>query len=248
MQTAFPQPPVPKKKFHLFLLAGQSNMAGRGEVEVVDKTSSPRIWVLNKENEWQVAVEPLHFDKPGITGVGPGLAFAKKMAELDTNTIIGLIPCAVGGSPIDAWQPGKYYEPTKSYPYDDAIKRTKLAMQAGTLKGVLWQQGESDSDSLHAPLYAKNLTRLIKRIRKEVRIKSLPFIAGTLAEFYTADHPFANAINKTIELLPSRLRNTAFISSSGLTHKGDKVHFNSASARELGERYASAFLKMQLKD
>ena len=72
---------------------------------------------------------------------------------LDTNVIIGLIPCAVGGSPIEAWQPTKYYEPTKSYPYDDALKRTKTAMQTGTLKGVLWHQGESDSDSGNAMIF-----------------------------------------------------------------------------------------------
>jgi hypothetical protein len=244
MQTGLSQPPVSKKQFHLYLLAGQSNMAGRGDVEKGDTTPNTRVWVLNQKNQWQVAIEPLHFDKPGITGVGPGLAFARRMAEQDTNIVIGLIPCAVGGSPIDAWQPGKYYEPTKSYPYDDAIKRTTIAMQQGILKGVLWHQGESDSDSLHATLYAEHLTRLVNRIRTEVRMKSLPFVAGTLAEFYTADHPFANEINKTIEQLPSKLGNTAFVSSSGLTHKGDKIHFDSASARELGKRFAEAFIRM----
>ncbi len=223
-------------------------MAGRGEVEAEDKTPNSRVWVLNKKNVWQVAIEPLHFDKPDIAGVGPGLAFAKKMAEQDTNIVIGIIPCAVGGSPIDAWDPAKYYEPTKSHPYDDAIKRTKLAMHHGVLKGVLWQQGESDSDSIHAPMYAAKLSALVNRIRKELRMKSLPFVAGTLADFYTVDHQFAIVINKTIEQLPSMLAKTAFVNSSGLTHKGDKVHFNSASARELGKRFAEAFTKMEIED
>jgi hypothetical protein len=98
-------------------------MAGRGKVEEQDKTTHPRIWMLSKDNTWVLASEPLHFDKPDVIGVGPGFAFAKALAEADTNVVIGLIPSAVGGSPIEVWEPGKYYEPTKSHPYDDAMKR-----------------------------------------------------------------------------------------------------------------------------
>lgn len=166
LQSAIAQPIVSKKQFHLYLLAGQSNMAGRGKVETEDTTRHPRVWVLTKNNDWQLATEPLHFDKPSVVGVGIGFAFAKKMAELDTNIVIGLIPCAVGGSPIDMWQPIKYYEPTKSHPYDDALKRTQLAMQKGKLKGILWQQGESDSDSLKAKVYAQNLVKLVKSLEE----------------------------------------------------------------------------------
>lgn len=105
---------VPKKQFHLYLLVGQSNMAGRGKVEIEDTIPHPRIKMLNKENQWVLAVEPLHFDKPQIVGVGPGFAFAKVMVDCDTNIIIGLIPCAVGGSSIDFWKPNQYYESTKA--------------------------------------------------------------------------------------------------------------------------------------
>ncbi|NIJ52491.1 sialate O-acetylesterase [Dyadobacter arcticus] len=83
--ATFAQPVAPRKQFHLYLLAGQSNMAGRGAVEEQDKTTHPRVWVLTKDNIWQLATEPLHFDKPAVIGVGPGFAFAKAMADLDTN-------------------------------------------------------------------------------------------------------------------------------------------------------------------
>jgi hypothetical protein len=38
-----------KKKIHIYLLAGQSNMAGRGTVEAMDTVINPHIWMLNKE-------------------------------------------------------------------------------------------------------------------------------------------------------------------------------------------------------
>ena len=38
-----------KENFQLFLLVGQSNMAGRGVVEEQDKTPHPRVLMLSKE-------------------------------------------------------------------------------------------------------------------------------------------------------------------------------------------------------
>jgi hypothetical protein len=37
-----------KENFHLFLLVGQSNMAGRGMVDAQNKTPDPRVLMLNK--------------------------------------------------------------------------------------------------------------------------------------------------------------------------------------------------------
>src|SRR5437868_6426054 len=123
--------PLPAKdKFHLFLLVGQSNMAGRGVVEEQDKVVNPRVLMLNKEGQWVPAVDPLHFDKPTV-GVGLGKTFGQIIAEANPGVTIGLIPCAVGGSPIDAWKPGVFYPPTKSYPWDDMVKRVELALPKG---------------------------------------------------------------------------------------------------------------------
>src|SRR4051812_37821804 len=99
---AFKQDVPPKLK--LFLLIGQSNMAGRGIPEAEDQQTHPRIWMLNKELSWVPAKDPMHFDKPAIVGVGPGFPFAKRLAEAYPSINIGLVPCAVGGSGIDDWK------------------------------------------------------------------------------------------------------------------------------------------------
>ena len=65
----------PKERFHLYLLIGQSNMAGRGAIEEQDKTPHPRVLKFTKENTWAAAIDPLHFDKPAIAGVGLGSSF-----------------------------------------------------------------------------------------------------------------------------------------------------------------------------
>ncbi|WP_080239420.1 sialate O-acetylesterase [Spirosoma rigui] len=236
---------LPPDRFHLYVLAGQSNMAGRGTVEAVDKTPHPRVWMLNKDNQWVPATEPMHFDKPAVVGVGPGLAFGKQIADQDTSAFIGLIPTAVGGSAIDAWQPGGYHEQTKNYPYDEAIKRVQLAQQAGTLHGILWHQGESDSKPELVAAYEQKLTQLIGRFRQVFNSPAVPVVVGTVGDFFIPKNPSATQINAILLNLPKQVRRVACVDASGLTDGGDDTHFDAASARELGRRYAGAMQALE---
>ena len=241
---AFAAEPPSREKFHLFLLVGQSNMAGRGVVEAQDKQPHPRILMFTKGNRWAPAIDPLHFDK-SVAGVGLGKTFALQLVKENPDIVIGLIPCAAGGSPIDSWTPGGYHSQTKSHPYDDAIQRTKLAMKDGVLQGVLWHQGESDSRSGRAEVYEKKLHQMIARFRKEFDSPKLPFIAGQMGIF--AERPWSDAKKKVDAAhreLPKKVSHTAFVPANGLKHKGDKIHFDSASFREFGKRYAKAYQKL----
>ena len=103
-------------------------MAGRGKVTDADRKAHPRVLVFNKQGAWTPAIDPLHFDKPGIVGVGLGKTFGTMLAEKDEDIVIGLIPCAVGGSPIASWEPGGFHRQTKTHPWDDAMKRAAKAL------------------------------------------------------------------------------------------------------------------------
>ena len=234
-----------KEKFHLFLLVGQSNMAGRGVITPADNIPHPRVLMLTKAGAWVPAVDPLHFDKPAAVGVGLGRSFAQVVAAATPGVTIGLIPCAVGGSPIDAWQPGFYYQPTQSHPWDDAIRRAKLALPSGTLKGILWHQGESDSNRELASGHAAKLHDLIGRLRTGLAAPTVPLIAGQLGQFTGSPwNEYKTQVDQAHRALPAKVPHTAFVSSDGLKDKGDKTHFDSDSYRELGQRYAEAYLKL----
>lgn len=222
----------PDAKFDLYLLIGQSNMAGRGVVDEESKARNPRILMLDKHKEWVPATDPLHFDKKEA-GVGPGLAFGKEMAKADPNARIGLIPCAVGGTSITVWVPGKKDKNTRTHPYDDMLERVKVAKQAGILKGIIWHQGESD---LKNPDYAKLLTELIERLRKDLSAPDLPFVASELSPLNPTKAEDVAAFNVLVQGV--KVKNYACVSGEGLDHKGDKLHYNTASARILGKRFA----------
>jgi hypothetical protein len=238
-------PPPAKDRFHLFLLVGQSNMAGRGTVTPADREPDPRVLMLNQAGEWAPAVDPMHFDKPSMVGVGLGRTFGLEIARATPGITVGLIPCAVGGSPIDAWKPGAFYQPTKSHPWDDALRRAKLALPRGTLQGILWHQGESDSSRELAPGYAAKLHDLVARFRRELAAPDVPFIAGQMGVF--PDSPwneFKTLVDRAHRELPQRVQRSAFVAADGLGHKGDKVHFSAEAYREFGRRYAAAYLKL----
>ena len=166
-------PPVTpqRPRMQVFLLAGQSNMAGRGKVEAQDRVVHDRVFMLDRQLMWVPAVDPVHFDKP-VAGVGPARSFGISVADADSTAIIGLVPTAVGGSPIASWEPGALDAATRTHPYDDAIIRAREAMRSGTLMAILWHQGESDSHEPASALYEERLRALIERFRTDLDRKS----------------------------------------------------------------------------
>lgn len=227
--------------FDIYILMGQSNMAGRGEVSREYRTQGhPDVYMLNKKMEWVPARHPLHFDKPQIAGVGLGLSFGIAMAEAEPGKKIGLVPCAVGGTPIADWDRWVYDAVTGIYPYENTMWRIREAMKHGTVKGVLWHQGEGDTPPEKAAVYLDKLGELISRVREVAHNDTLPFVAGELGRYKEV---FGN-INEVLIHLPEKVPHTAVVSSEGLTHKGDGTHFDSGSLNEFGKRYARAMIRL----
>jgi hypothetical protein len=232
-----------KEKLHIYLLVGQSNMAGRGKIGPEDQTPHPRVLMFTLQGQWQPAVEPVTHDKPGMLGVGPGLAFGKAMAEKEPGVTIALVSCAVGGTPLRRWEHGGDL-------YSNAVHQAKLAMRDGTLKGILWHQGESDSGtSTNANSYGERLAKMVYHLRADLSSTNLPFVAGQIGEFLygrSPEHsPYARVVNDAIAKLPARIPAAGYVPSRGLKDKGDTLHFDAASQRELGRRYAAVMLEVQ---
>jgi hypothetical protein len=220
----------------LFLLIGQSNMAGRGVVEPQDQEVILQILMLTKDLAWAPAVDPLHFDKPAIAGVGLGRTFAKTLLHANRTASIGLIPAAFGGTNLDEWKPGDKL-------YADAVRRAKEAMKSGKLRGILWHQGEADAGTEeHVATYRTRFASLIQHLREDLNAPDVPVVVGELGEFQKGK--FTRQLNEQLALIPFVVPHSAFASSAGLTDKGDATHFNSPSAREFGRRYALAFLSL----
>jgi hypothetical protein len=214
-------------------------MAGRGHLKDVPTLRDPQISMF-RNGQWTIAEEPLHIEKPEIAGVGLGMSFAVELLAHLENTHIGLVPCAVGGTMLSQWMPG-------SELYVNAIKTTQLALSKGTLSGILWHQGEKDSlNSEYAMSYGQRFQKMVTQLRADLFALKVPLIAGELGMFLgnRADTCYYSIVNYQLMKLEQSLSDYACVSSRGLTDNGDKIHFNSESLREFGQRYANKFIKL----
>lgn len=183
----------------LWLLAGQSNMEGVGNLENTPLPSA-QVNSLDMTDIWVTATDPLHrlpdsndrvhwrlnaqrqpekLEGEALAkwianrkkGAGPGLPFALEMVRR-TGVPIGLIPCAHGGTSMEQWNPALKDKGGDSL-YGGMVRRFQLA--GGKIKGLLWYQGESDASPTAAPLFAEKFTNLIAAIRKDFNQPDLPF-------------------------------------------------------------------------
>jgi hypothetical protein len=239
MVTLVTIPPVPEipsnpEKLHLYLLIGQSNMAGRAPYTAEESGIIQGCFLLNGSDEWEPAQNPLNQYSTirkslSMQKLGPGYTFSQTMAASNSTVSIGLVVNARGGSSITEWEQGDFY-------YTEAIRRTQIARTNGTLKGILWHQGESDYTDAQ---YLEKLTNLVANLRKDLGEPNLPFVAGEIKSDGTL-------INGQINQLSATMPFTGVASSAGLTLQ-DTWHFDAPSQKLLGQRYAEEMQKIQTR-
>jgi Carbohydrate esterase, sialic acid-specific acetylesterase len=230
-----------KENIWVFIMAGQSNMAGRGMVEPQDTISNKRILSINKAGEIIIAKEPLHFYEPERTGLDCGMSFAKTLLKkIPDNITLMMIPTAVGGSSVRQWLGDSLYRNVKLFSNFKA--KAELGKQYGTIKGILWHQGESDANDKDIPLHEQRITELFSRFRAVAGNNELPVLIGELGTF-SVNKPDFLLLNKALHNYSAKDKNSFVISTKDLKDKGDSLHFNSKGQRTMGKRFANAYLK-----
>lgn len=231
-----------KANLWVFILAGQSNMAGRGLVEPQDTVPNARVYTINEQGNMIYAKEPLHFYEPSMSGLDSGLTFGEALIRQIPDSIpVLLIPAAVGGSSITQWLNDSIHREVKLF--SNFKQKAELGMRFGTVKGILWHQGESDAKTKEAPLYQIKLTELFYQFRKIIGNQEATVVIGQLGSYTT--NPLWSKINDHIKYYVSTDPYSGMINTQDLKDKGDKVHFNSEAQRTMGERFANEFIKMQ---
>uniref|UniRef100_A0ACD5XBM8 Uncharacterized protein n=1 Tax=Avena sativa TaxID=4498 RepID=A0ACD5XBM8_AVESA len=172
----------------VFILAGQSNMGGRGGATVGGKwdgyvppecAPSPRTLRLSPALQWEEAREPLHagVDVGNVLGVGPGMPFAHTILRsnrLPKGSEVGLVPCAQGGTPIANWTRGTDL-------YDRMLTRARAA-GTGKIVAMLWFQGETDTIKKEDALaYAGRMEAMVRDVRQDLAMPDLLVIQVGIA-------------------------------------------------------------------
>lgn len=157
---------------------------------------------------------------------------------------IGLIPCAKSGSSIAEWAPRwrKYSH------YGGMLKRAQKARESGTIKGIIWYQGETDAQSASYPLpWLEGVRALICNIRTDLEMPKLPAIVTKIGpDPQSATYPVWWAIHLYADQLADVApHDVAVVSAADLgTRPGDPLHITANSAVTLGRRFADAMFSM----
>ncbi len=226
--TAEIAPEPPPAALDVYLCIGQSNMAGRAKPGPDDTGRLPGVWLLDAKGAWAPAAHPYNgFSSVrknlAIQGISPAFGFARRRRGLHPDRAIGLVVNARGWTSLAEWAEGGHC-------FAEAVRRTREAVAGGgTLRGILWIQGETDLATDKADSYLEGIAALIRDLRAE--LGGAPFVAGEIHG--------ANALNNALARLPARVPMTAVAPAGSLT-KFDTWHFDGASAITLGERMADA--------
>jgi hypothetical protein len=238
--------------------------SGSGTLNASDCDTSPRVKVLafttcnagsivacknspqgRTADKWYTASPALHICDEGVS---PGDWFAKTMLDSIRSDIkIGLIPCALSGQGLQVFVKGgsnfnipNWAHPTlgNSSPYTWMLNRCKIAQQTGVIKGILLHQGESGSGSKAWGDVAK---QIIDDLKKDLALPdNIPVVVGELRQDAKA---CCAGTNKAIDAFAKSYPSCGLASSQNLAvQTDDPYHFNTEGMRELGKRYARAFL------
>jgi len=245
----------------LWILAGQSNMEGCGDLVDLEEPA-PYVHLFGIEEAWSIAQEPLHWlsDSPrnihfklwGLSGApavrpphdpnrtkgsGLGLTFAKAYYAA-TGVPVGLISSAHGGTSMTQWNPDLKGEGGDSL-YGATYERFKLV--GGKVAGILWYQGESDTGTPDYPLFTERFHKLIQAFRSDLGQPDLPFYYVQLGRFTIPDQKESvdgwNAAREAQRLFVGTLPNTDVVAAIDLG-LDDGIHIGTPGLKKLGERLA----------
>lgn len=218
----------------VFLMLGQSNMEGEAPLEASDQVGPPRVFKIDHEKQWVPGAEPVAFW--GNSALSPSRAFGVKVLEkvTDPEVNIYLINAAVGGTAIAQWNPqnGEHY--LGMLPYLEA------GMQIGTVRGFIWHQGESDTDTAKEQ-YATSFKELVQAIRTKVGDPNLPVVAGEIGTGGDNGAPGDGAVNEALAAVATTDTHMRVSLASGLSLICGDVHYDTRSERLMGERLATAW-------
>lgn len=245
----------------VFILAGQSNMDGRGKKSELtgdlEKWAKPQADVRIAYSNSTIRgpytsggfkpLEPGYSVPPGSNKLGdkyklpaatfgPEVSFGRTIADALPSDKIVIIKFSEGGTSLHKdWkldQPAGLYEQFLAF----TQKSLKDLNDTYELAGMVWHQGEADA-SLKAGEYQKLLTAFIERVRKDLNAPQLPFV---VAEVF--DNKERDAVRSAQRATTQAVAQTIFVPASDLTTNDHGTHFDTKSQITLGQRIARACL------
>jgi hypothetical protein len=232
----------------VFILAGQSNMVGTGNImDLADalKAAQTRV-IIYTAGTYSYGWTTLQPGAGASTGsFGPEVTFGRDISAAFPSETIAIVKVAWSGSALAYdWRPpsaggtiGQYY--TK---FVSEVRNALSTFPSGNtpeIRGMCWMQGESDACDINpASEYESNLRYFINDVRAEFNVPRMPFIIAMIDKTSTwkeyavvrqADMNVANSVS-----------NVGIFDTYGFATDGS--HYKSAGLIAMGEAFASSMI------
>ncbi len=269
-EQAASKPPMP---VDVYLVAGQSNAIGQGRVAnlLSHQVADPRAWLYHsgalKSSSEPFTWAPLRPASEAREKVGPEVSFGSRMQERTANRPVALIKHAGTASNLAVdWNPGTSTTDIADWGFqfrmlvgtvEGGLKALRDRGFEPTIRGMVWQQGETDSDQTNWSLaYAANLGRFIARVREQFRAPDMVFVYGFVLP-PPCRTPGRDAVRTAQGAIdqdsgsPFAVRKAFVVFTDDLSHRAhdpnttepdDHIHFGTAGVWELGRRMAETML------
>ncbi|PSV05959.1 hypothetical protein C0W96_09855 [Photobacterium kishitanii] len=235
----------------LWIVAGQSNTDGR--IELSKQRPSwlpysnivPNVKCFNSSNNrfelWKYSYSSVTLNNNEDKWAYDSTAMFQYANLVNKEQYV--IKHSLGGSSIGVSPPAgngqwnsNYHLATRSLlreledKYHSAMKVLNQKNKTIVLRGVLWHQGESDSNSKeNENAYYHNLYSVIKKIREFTHCSNLPFIFATIPK---QSEQFSTIINTAHFKLSKKKYSYIVDLHDGTTFDG--IHFDGTTAERLG--------------
>jgi hypothetical protein len=228
----------------LLILAGQSNMAGRGkraDLPLLLQTLPPQVRLFDA-------------DDPGekTTTFGPEIGLAHTLADRCPNHPFTLIKLAQGGTSLLAWsaqwsaEQASLTDNANAGPlYQRLLDAVKEVRTPGTSIGALfWMQGERDARYPEVgQQYAERFINWVKTLRADLKVPDLPVIYGLINPPIDG-WPAREAVRAAQQEATRHLPGLHLVRIDDLPMWDDRLHLNSAGQVTLGERFARQYFEV----
>ena len=266
--SSYSQTQLSENKINVFILAGQSNMAGAANASNLTKldikdleNAQQNISFVNngkKSVPLKVTTPPAWKRKKFQLDscFGPEIFFGIELSKKHPNKKFLFIKRSQEGTSLyGCWNPnwtkekaqyiGELNKPKLFYELINDVDRelSKYDKSDYQIMGMLWVQGESDSSQKWGPLpsetYADNLTNLIKSSRLEFKSSQMQFMIMQVG---------SKKIGLAMKQVSEELKNVTFIAQNKdissynfLPRLEDNIHYNYFGMKKIGILFSNNF-------
>ena len=242
---------VQASRLKVYLLGGQSNMAGAGAAnDLPPELQEPQTDVLIYPGYYHNVYQGGSWEylQPNLRNIyffGPEVTFGRAIADAQPGENIALIKYSLGATNLwEEWRSpntGRGPAGPQYVAFMNTVTDALVSLEANyepEIMGMIWMQGESDcSIESRALAYEQNLTYFIESVRWHVGVPNLPFVIGQISE--APVWIYGDIVRQAQLNVSETVPYTSVFSTSDLT-MCDPYHYDAAGQITLGSRFAAA--------